>query len=233
MDDNKLSYRAGLVYQLTDEFSAYTSLGRSWQLPYAGIYINPKLAELFRTDLQEVGVKAFVLDDRLMLNAALFQIDQEQPRTDTNGDVVDKDEFRHKGIELEARGQITEVWNISAGYSYLDAEDKETGDKPNDVSDHLFSLWTTYYLTPEFKFGGGVKYVGDRYAGNNEATKLDAYTKVDLMAAYQWQQHKVQLNLDNVFDEKYALGATGGGSGLNQVGYGAPFEVMLSYQYSL
>jgi len=233
MDDNKLSYRAGLVYQLTDEFSAYTSLGRSWQLPYAGTYINPKLAELFRTDLQEVGVKAFMLDDRLMLNAALFQIDQEQPRTDTNGDVVDKDEFRHKGIELEARGQITEVWNISAGYSYLDAEDKETGDKPNDVSDHLFSLWTTYYLTPEFKFGGGVKYVGDRYAGNNEATKLDAYTKADLMAAYQWQQHKVQLKLDNVFDEKYALGATGGGSGLNQVGYGAPFEVMLSYQYSL
>lgn len=80
--------------------------------PLCRDYINPKLAELFRTDLQEVGVKAFVLDDRLMLNAALFQIDQEQPRTDTNGDVVDKDEFRHKGIELEARGQITEVWNI-------------------------------------------------------------------------------------------------------------------------
>lgn len=233
MDDNKVSYRTGLVYQLTDEFSAYASLGRSWQLPYAGIYINPKLAELFKTDLQEIGVKAFMLDDRLMLNAALFQIDQEQPQTDTNGDVVDKKEFRHKGIELEARGQISEVWNISAGYSYLDAEDKETGFKPNDVSDHLFSLWTTYYLTPEFKFGGGVKYVGDRYAGNNEATKLDAYSKVDLMAAYQWQQHKLQLNLDNVFDEKYALGATGGGSGLNQVGYGAPFEVMLSYRYSM
>ena len=32
--------------------------------------------------------------------------------------------------------------------------------------------------------GGGVKYVGDRYAGDNEAVALGDYTTVDLMAAY-------------------------------------------------
>ncbi|HHF3074792.1 TPA: TonB-dependent receptor [Vibrio diabolicus] len=231
LDDDKVSYRAGLVYRINSDASVYASLARSWQLPYAGIYINPKLAEFFHTDLKEVGAKAYLLDNALMLNAALFQIDQEQPQTNVDGDVIDKIEVRHQGIELEARGQITKQWDISVGYSYLDAEDKATGKKPNDVSDHLFSLWSTYQLDDNWRLGGGVKYVGDRYAGNDEAVALGDYTTVDLMAAYTTGRHKIQANAYNILDEKYILGATNGTSGLNQIGYGAPAEFMLSYGY--
>ncbi|MEZ8747044.1 TonB-dependent receptor [Vibrio sp. 10N.261.49.A5] len=231
LDDNKVSYRGGLVYRINNDMSVYASLARSWQLPYSGIYINPKLAEFFHTDLKEVGAKAYLLDNALMLNAAIFQIDQEQPQTNINGDVITKIEARHQGIELEARGQITELWDISVGYSYLDAEDKDTGKKPNDVSDHLFSLWSTYQLYENWRLGGGVKYVGDRYAGNNEAVALGDYTTVDLMAAYTTGRHKIQANAYNVLGEKYILGATSGKSGTNQIGYGAPAEFMLSYGY--
>ncbi|HHY0495540.1 TonB-dependent receptor [Vibrio parahaemolyticus] len=231
LGDDKVSYRAGLVYRINYDTSVYASLARSWQLPYAGIYINPKLAEFFHTDLKEVGAKAYLLDNALMLNAALFQIDQEQPQTNVDGDVIDKIEVRHQGIELEARGQITKQWDISVGYSYLDAEDKATGKKPNDVSDHLFSLWSTYQLDDNWRLGGGVKYVGDRYAGNDEAVALGDYTTVDLMAAYTTGRHKIQANAYNILDEKYILGATNGTSGLNQIGYGAPAEFMLSYGY--
>lgn len=231
LDDNKMSYRAGLVYRLNDDMSVYASMARSWQLPYSGIYINPKLAEFFHTDLKEVGAKAYLLDDALMLNAAIFQIDQEQPQTNVDGDVINKIEARHQGIELEARGQFTDKWDISVGYSYLDAEDKETGKKPNDVSDHLFSLWSTYQLGDNWRLGGGVKYVGDRYAGNDEAVALGDYTTVDLMAAYTTGRHKIQANAYNALNEEYILGATNGKSGLNQIGYGAPAEFMLSYGY--
>ncbi|MFA0232702.1 TonB-dependent receptor, partial [Vibrio sp. 10N.261.45.A7] len=231
LDDDKVSYRGGLVYRLNNDMSVYASLARSWQLPYSGIYINPKLAEFFHTDLKEVGAKAYLLDSALMLNAAIFQIDQEQPETNIEGDVVNKIEARHQGIELEARGQFTDKWDISVGYSYLDAENKETGKKPNDVSDHLFSLWSTYQLDDNWRLGGGVKYVGDRYAGNDEAVALGDYTTVDLMAAYTAGRHKVQANAYNVLNEKYILGATNGTSGTNQIGYGAPAEFMLSYGY--
>ncbi|PMK03241.1 TonB-dependent siderophore receptor [Vibrio sp. 10N.261.55.A7] len=233
LDDNKVSYRTGLVYRLNEDMSVYASLARSWQLPYSGIYINPKLAEFFHTDLKEIGAKAYLLDNALMLNAAIFQIDQEQPETNTDGDVINKIEARHEGIELEARGQFTKEWDISIGYSYLDAKDKETGKKPNDVSDHLFSLWSTYQFDDNWRLGGGVKYVGDRYSGNDEAVALGDYTTVDLMAAYTTGRHKIQANAYNVLNEKYILGATNGKSGLNQIGYGAPAEFMLSYGYQL
>ncbi|RSD29901.1 TonB-dependent receptor [Vibrio pectenicida] len=231
LDDNKVSYRGGLVYRISSDMSVYTTLARSWQLPYAGIYISPTLAEFFQTDLKEVGAKAYLLNNALMLNAAVFQIDQEQPQTNTNGDVTRKIDQQHQGFELEARGQITKQWDVSVGYSYLDAEVKATGKKPNDVSDHLFSLWSSYQLDDNWRMGGGVKYVGDRYAGDNESVALGDYTTVDLMAAYTTGRHKIQANAYNVLDEKYIIGTTNGTSGLNQVGYGAPAEFMLSYGY--
>ncbi|WP_250657566.1 TonB-dependent receptor [Alkalimarinus coralli] len=231
LDDNKLSYRGGVVYRLDEDVSVYATGARSWQLPYAGIYINPTLAEFFHADLYEVGVKGYLMNDALMVNAALFRIDQEQPKTNTDGDVVDKQEVRHQGGELEIRGELNERWNVAAGYSYLQAEDKETDLKPNDVSDHLFSLWSTYQLDQQWKLGGGVKYVGARFAGNNERVELDSYTLVDLMAQYNWRQHSVQVNAKNLLDETYFLGATGGGSGLNQIGYGAPAQFQVSYSY--
>ncbi|NOH70201.1 TonB-dependent siderophore receptor [Vibrio pectenicida] len=231
LDDNKVSYRGGLVYRISSDMSVYTTLARSWQLPYAGIYISPTLAEFFQTDLKEVGAKAYLLNNALMLNAAVFQIDQEQPQTNTNGDVTRKIDQHHQGFELEARGQITKQWDVSVGYSYLDAEVKATGKKPNDVSDHLFSLWSSYQLDDNWRMGGGVKYVGDRYAGDNESVALGDYTTVDLMAAYTTGRHKIQANAYNVLDEKYIIGTTNGTSGLNQVGYGAPAEFMLSYGY--
>jgi len=51
------------------------------------------------------------------------------------------------------------------------------------------------------------------------------------MAAYRVGKHKIQFNAYNIFDEKYFLGATGGSSGRNQIGYGAPAEYMVSYGY--
>ena len=34
LDDNKFSYRGGLVYRISSDMSVYTTLARSWQLPY-------------------------------------------------------------------------------------------------------------------------------------------------------------------------------------------------------
>lgn len=232
-DDDKTSYRVGAVYRLTDNMSAYTTFAKSWQLPYGGSFISPTLAEFYSTKLKEVGVKAYLLDDALMLNAAVFQIDQEQPQTNNSGFITSKIEARHRGLELEARGQLTKQLSATASYTYLDAEDRETGKKPNDVSDQLISLGTTYQLNDAWRFGGSVKYVGDRYAGNNEAVDLGDYTTVNAMASYQTGKHKVQFNAYNIFDEKYFLGSTDGTSGINSIGYGSPAEFMVSYSYEL
>lgn len=231
LDEDKLSYRAGVVYDINNSTSAYATIARSWQLPYSGIYINPKLGALYQTDLKELGVKTYLNDDNIMLNAAVYRIDKEDPKTNENREVVDKDEFRHQGVELEVRGKLANNWDMSAGYSYLDAEDKKTGLMPNEVPKQTLSLWTAYQPTEQWRVGGGVNYVGDRYVGNNEAVKLDGYTTVDLMTAYSLGAHNIQLNLNNALDKTFALGATNGASGINQIGLGAPRTWLLTYNY--
>ena len=233
IDNNELSPRLGLVYQFNDDVSSYITSGRSYQLPWGGGYMKDTKAEMLKSDLKEVGIKAYLLDESLMVNAAIFTIDREDPVTNDIGVVVDLTDAEHQGFEIEVRGQINQAWNISAGYSYLDAKDKETGLKPNDVSDQLFSLWTDYQFSSGLSIGGGLHHVGDRYAGNSEAVLLEAYTLLSATAAYQWQQHTIRVNLNNITDESYFIGATSGGSGKNQIGYGAPRQVQLTYSLSL
>lgn len=231
LSDEKFSYRAGAVYHFNESTSAYATIARSWQLPYSGIYINPKLGALYRTDLKEIGVKTYLNNDNIMLNGSIYHIDKEDPKTNENREVVDKDEFLHQGLEVEVRGKVNDDWDISAGYSYLDAEDKKTGLMPNDVPKQTFSLWTAYQPTEQWRVGGGVNYVGSRYVGDNEAVQLDSYTTVDLMTAYSLGKHNFQLNLNNALDKKFALGATNGIAGKNQIGLGAPRTWLLTYNY--
>lgn len=231
LNDDKFSYRTGVVYKFNDATSAYATVARSWQLPYSGTFINPKLGALYQTDLKEIGVKTYLNNDDIMLNASLYRIDKEDPKTNDNREVTDKDEFRHQGLELEARGKLSDNWDVSAGYSYLDAEDKKTGLTPNDVPNQTFSLWTAYQPADQWRIGGGVNYISDRYAGDAEAVELAGYTTVDLMTAYSMGKHNLQLNLNNALDKEYALGATNGTSGKNQIGLGAPRTWLLTYNY--
>jgi iron complex outermembrane receptor protein len=233
IEADELSPRLGVVYQFNDDVSAYITSGRSYQLPWGGGYIKDTKAKMMKSDLKEIGIKAYLLDESLMLNTAFFTIDREDPVTNDAGQVIDVIDGQHQGFELEVRGQINPAWNISAGYSYLDAIDKKTNIKPNDVSDHLFSAWTDYQFSSGLSIGSGIQHVGDRYAGNNETVLLKAYTLLSATAAYQWQQHTLRLNINNITDKIYYIGATSGGSGKHQIGYGSPRQVQVTYSIGL
>ena len=229
---SELSPRLAAVYQATDDLSLYTTWGRSYQVPWAGIYTSPTKQALQESDLTEAGFKLALMDNRLQLSSAIFRIDKDTPSTSAEGIVTSVDEQRHQGIEAELRGIITPQWQITAGVSYLDAENKATGLRPNDVPEKTASFWSSYSPDIHWTFGGGARYVSDRTV-SNEAATLPAYTVVDLMAAYQTGPHRIQLNLNNVLDETWHIGATGGGTGKNNIGYGAPANAMLTYSVSL
>ncbi|MCW1891010.1 hypothetical protein OK016_24825 [Vibrio chagasii] len=73
---------------------------------------------------------------------------------------------------MEARGQISEQWDISIGYSFLDAtKTKRQARSRTTCPDHLFSLWSTYQLDDNWRLGGGV--VCRRYAGNDETVTVE------------------------------------------------------------
>lgn len=227
--DSAVSPRLGLVYALADDLSVYASWGRSYQLPFGGIFASVNKPVLLESEQNEIGIKSELLDKRLSVSAALFRLDREDTETDDAQNVIAINRDRHQGLELEAKGDLTDNWSLSAGYTYLHARNRDSDKRPNDVPKQTVSIWSTVIPAAGWTVGAGAYYVGERYAGNNEQVKQDGYTTVDMMAAYQTGPHKLQLNLNNVFDKKYSLAATGGGSGLHQIGYGAPFNAMVTY----
>ena len=65
---------------------------------------------------------------------------------------------------------------------------------------HSANLWVTKALGHGFGLGGGLNYVGARFANPGNTVTLPGYTTVDAMAYYRLGAWDVQLKLNNLFD---------------------------------
>jgi TonB-dependent siderophore receptor len=213
-----ISYRAGLVYEFAPGANAYVSFSQSfYPQPYTqlGGAAFPPLTG----DQYEAGLKYHV--GRLLLSGAVFQL-KEKGLSEYNTTIGGIDyykpigEVKHKGVELQALGQITQQWQVNAGYTYLDP--KITGDIDSAIvgQTELFlpkqtaSLYTTYTVgTGVMKgltFGGGPRYVSSERTSFDGSTKdLPGYPLADASVGYSHSDWLVQLNVHNVFNRHYFI----------------------------
>jgi catecholate siderophore receptor len=104
-----------------------------------------------------------------------------------------------------------------------DCTQTTNGDELAFTPNFSATLWATYDVTDEFTLGGGVQYTGESWLGrpddafrvikNGVPGKLPDYFLVNLMASYDLTDNvALQFNVDNVFDEDYAISTNWGGS---------------------
>jgi catecholate siderophore receptor len=95
---------------------------------------------------------------------------------------------------------------------------RTSGDELAFTPNFSANLWMTYDVTEKFTLGGGVQYVGDSWFGrpddalriipNGKYGKLPDYFLVNVMASYELTKNvDLQFNIDNLFDEEYAISA--------------------------
>ena len=216
--DTAVSPRAALVLLPTRAQTYYFSYGTSFNpsaealsLAVANADVEPETNQTF-----EVGAKWDVLEGRLGLRAALFQIEKTNARTTDPalGVQVLEGRQRVRGFELEAIGRPLTGWNVFAGYTYLDSRVLEalevTGGVPvegkriQNVPENTFSLWTTYDLTDRWQVGGGVIYVDQRFANTTNVNVAPSYVRADLTVAYRpIKPLELRLNVINLADAVY------------------------------
>lgn len=89
--------------------------------------------------------------------------------------------------------------------------------------------WVTYepssHAWKDFRTGLGLRYSGDRWDGS-DSLKAGAYTLVDAMIGYDFDNVRVQLNVNNLAD-KYFVASTRGGRAF----LGAARSVNLTAKY--
>lgn len=213
--DSALSPRVGIVYQPIEPVSLYGSYTESFQ-PSFGTSRNvddspfePETGRQF-----EVGLKAD-LTEQLSLTFAVFDIRKQNVVVQDPDDPlrsIQTGEVASRGLELNLGGEILPGWNITAGYTLLDAfVSRDTtdieGNQLANVPNNQFSLWTTYEIQEGslegLGFGLGLFYLSDRPGTLDDSFTLPSYFRTDAAVFYKRNNWRAQVNVENLFDIDY------------------------------
>ena len=159
--------------------------------------LKPETSEAY-----DIGVEWHSADQRLMLGATLFDQEIENLIDFSFTAGYDNIAFvESQGVELVGAYTFTSWLNVSANYTYIDAED---GDGNELARLPETSANVTVSFDPEGPFSGAVlvRYNGEE--ANTNGTDLDSWTRLDLTGSYDLND-KVELygRIENVFDEDY------------------------------
>jgi vitamin B12 transporter len=159
--------------------------------------LKPETSEAY-----DIGVEWHSADQRLMLGATLFDQETENLIDFSFTAGYDNIAFvESQGVELVGAYTFTSWLNVSANYTYIDAED---GDGNELARLPETSANVTVSFDPEGPFSGAVlvRYNGEE--ANTNGTDLDSWTRLDLTGSYDLND-KVELygRIENVFDEDY------------------------------
>ncbi|MEE4296367.1 MAG: TonB-dependent siderophore receptor [Wenzhouxiangella sp.] len=210
--DDEISPRGGLIFKPFEEISLYASYSESF-LPRSGEQFdninganNQLDPDTFKN--QEIGIK-WDFGVGLSLTAALFEIEQSSPQVaDDNPETLDVIDSEISGFEAQLKGQVSDRWFISAGYSYLDGEQVNrggnTGLRPRELPENTFSIWSAFEVTERFGVGIGLTYQDESFIDNSNTAVLPSYTRVDAAAYYDVSDTlSLQLNIENLTDTLY------------------------------
>lgn len=212
---SKFTPRVGLTYSLRDGVVPYVSYSRSFnpQPGYSDVNGSPVAPE--EGEQYELGLKMSLLDNRLSATAAIYQLTRDNVATSNPQDpssYLVTGRQRSRGFELDSQMQLGASWQVIFAYSHTKAQvladsDIPKGDWTLNVPRNAASAWVRYLFGNEVLKGVGVSLGGTAYskqAGDVPNTFfLPSYQVLNANVSYERGPLRVQLNLDNLFDERY------------------------------
>lgn len=251
--DKKFSPRAGLVWQPSETVSYYASYSKSFQ-PSAEAFAlatNNVGNEPEITENKEIGVKLDLLDGQLNLTGALFNLQRSNIKnTDPANPTrqINVGTQRTNGLEFTVNGRLPGRWDVSAGYAFLDGRMTRSlatitaaqlpvqsvavqGKVPALTPRNSAFLWAMKDLGHGLRAGGGVQYMGARFASLSNLVTLPGYTTVDAAVQYTQGDWDLDVNLKNLANRKYYVSSHGSNDNLILPGSPRALQVTLRKRF--
>jgi len=216
--NQKDSYEIGLKRLLDDHWSLFGRVGQSARFG--------TVDELFEFDgmgqqvfsalkPQTANTVEFGLSVKhKWLNSTITFFDQNleneiryNPVTFQN---VNLDDTEHQGIELTIETQVIPYIDLSANYTYLNAEFTDGANKGNDlplIPEHTYNVTAQTVLPAEIYAAISWNYVSTTLFANDVTNTFDeqipSYQTVDLKLRKKIKKLELALQINNLFDEKY------------------------------
>ena len=222
-DYDRFTPRVAFDYSFSDSLNGYISYSEGFNPPFGGAFaferagadeLDPEVATNY-----EIGLKSLFPNGRGFANFATFFLERRDLvqvlRIDGVNNQVNAGGLDVWGIELDALYNLGSGFTVSGNYSYTDTEWQEflirgvdfAGFEVIQTANHLASLQLDWQSADgRFEIGTFIDYVGKRFADRANTVELDAYTLVNLQAAYRpYGNDRLTLRIQgfNLFDEDY------------------------------
>ena len=237
--DNEVSLRLGTIYKPVEAVSIYTSYSRSF-LPRSGdqfltLTASSEALEPEKFDNYELGVKWDILSG-LSFTASIFRLDRDNGTTVNPEDVATTSliSSRTEGLELQLVGDVIPGWwTLTAGYSYLDADERREAGDPREertlsqVPEHMASIWNRITINDKLGVGFGATYQDAQFASISNEVELPDFIRFDAAVFYELTEGvRVQLNVENLFNTDYFPAAHND----NNISTGEPLNARITLQ---
>ena len=250
----KITPYGGVIYDLTDNWSAYVS--------YAGIYKPQSLMlagpppgsgslEPIKGKSYEGGFKGELLGGRLNATFSIFNVERTgtamlDERYSESYDAwagsccyLLQGTVTSRGVDMEIGGELLPGWQAAVGYTYNQTRDEKAGNTFSTITPrHLLKLSTAYTLPGEWSRWkvGGSAHVQSKTLVSGSATingvdqaydfEESGYAVINAMVQYRLDPHwTLAININNLLDREYYETVGDTWSGN---WYGAPRNAMLT-----
>jgi len=198
--------RLGAMYVLSSGWSPYLSYTESFT-PLAGTDANGRLFKPLRGEQVEAGVKYQPVGSDTSFTASVYSLKEKNrivsdPTNPNDGRQLDA--TKNKGLELEFKTTLARDVDLIANYNYIDADPKLGGMPRNQAA-----VWGKYRFAiagvPGFSAGAGVRYMSAFRdgIGAEAGPRVPSVALLDLMFAYESEQWRLALNVNNATDKVY------------------------------
>lgn len=228
INDGVVLPKGSISYDVTETAMVYATVARGYMA--GGFDVNmPKNEKSFAYDPEytinyEIGAKTSWLDNRLLLNAALFYIDvkdkQVSQYVNNVSTVFNAAKAHSQGIEIEMQAYPYDGWQLFGGFGYTKTEvDSWKGEKQAGYSSVAFDrAGNDLTYAPEYTYNVGAQYTfesgifgrvellgtGPFYHDPDNELRESAYELVNVRLGYEDDTVMVALWGKNVFDAAYS-----------------------------
>ncbi|QHS13039.1 TonB-dependent siderophore receptor [Shewanella sp. Arc9-LZ] len=228
--DNGVTYNLGLTYMPTDDISIFVnhSKGRTAYSVLGDVKGNEADREDSQSISNDLGIRAKAFDDQLLASLVFFKTSRtnvaySNPEYESSEATPDIFPYFYdgsedtKGVELDLNAYLSDQWKVNVNAVYQDARDNQNpnssdyGQRQKGVPYVTAGAWVTYAaefaLPAPVSISLGAKYVDERSTHSSSFGIPDgyvpSYTVIDSAISYDVERYKIQLNINNLFNETY------------------------------